>query len=187
MKNLTLYHTSKIEIKDPDIKHGRINADFGQGFYTSPDLEFSQKWADSSSVINVYELSLKGLNIKEFNQSIEWYEYIYNNRNGGSDYLSEYDLIIGPISNDTLYDTWGVLTSGLIDKDKSFKALCVGNIYTQVVLKSEKAKENLKFIEVKNVYKLEIDKYKKILKKEEAKFQDEFMKVLAKELDGIIN
>ena len=29
---MKLYHTSKTEIRNPDIHHGRKNADFGWGF-----------------------------------------------------------------------------------------------------------------------------------------------------------
>lgn len=31
--NMLLYHTGYQEIREPDIHHGRKNADFGQGFY----------------------------------------------------------------------------------------------------------------------------------------------------------
>ena len=33
------------EIRSPDVHHGRKNADFGQGFYMSPDRSFSERWA----------------------------------------------------------------------------------------------------------------------------------------------
>ena len=40
-----VYHVGFDIIKEIDLKHGRSNADFGQGFYLSPDLDFSKKWA----------------------------------------------------------------------------------------------------------------------------------------------
>ena len=39
-----LYHVGFEIIKDVDLKYGRKNADFGQGFYLSSDLDFSKKW-----------------------------------------------------------------------------------------------------------------------------------------------
>ena len=51
---------------------------------------------------------------------MEWFDYIFSNSNGKKDYLSEYDVIIGPIANDTLYDTLGILTSGFIKKRSCF-------------------------------------------------------------------
>ena len=39
MSRIMLYHTAFLEIPKPDIRYGRKNADFGQGFYTSMDKE----------------------------------------------------------------------------------------------------------------------------------------------------
>ncbi|MCR4895372.1 MAG: DUF3990 domain-containing protein, partial [Lachnospiraceae bacterium] len=36
---MILYHTSDREIVHPDIHYGRKNADFGWGFYLTPDRE----------------------------------------------------------------------------------------------------------------------------------------------------
>ena len=57
---MRLYHACNEVIKNPDVHYGRKNADFGQGFYLSDDLEFSKRWAKErrgmDTVINVYEL-----------------------------------------------------------------------------------------------------------------------------------
>lgn len=45
VKNMLLYHTGYQEIKSPDVFYGRKNADFGQGFYMTPDEEFARRWA----------------------------------------------------------------------------------------------------------------------------------------------
>ena len=42
---IDLYHTGFQSIPEPDIRYGRKNADFGQGFYLSADLAFSKRWA----------------------------------------------------------------------------------------------------------------------------------------------
>ena len=68
MDRILLYHTGFEEIRSPDVHYGRKNADFGQGFYMSPDRSFSERWAKerkgSSTVINTYELLTDGLRIK---------------------------------------------------------------------------------------------------------------------------
>ena len=46
------YHTGTVEIPLPDICHGRVNADFGQGFYLTPDLDFTYRWARKDAVVN---------------------------------------------------------------------------------------------------------------------------------------
>ena len=75
-----LYHTSQTEIKKPDIYHGRKNADFGQGFYLTPDKEFALRWAKKNSVINEYILDISGLSVHRFVRDEEWFSYIYNKR-----------------------------------------------------------------------------------------------------------
>ena len=40
---MILYHTGYQEIRDPDIRFGRKNADFGQGFYLTRDGEFARR------------------------------------------------------------------------------------------------------------------------------------------------
>ena len=53
---MILYHTSDREIRDPDIHYGRRNADFGWGFYLTPDRDFTYRWARDNAVVNEYEL-----------------------------------------------------------------------------------------------------------------------------------
>ena len=40
MSSIILYHVSNDEVRDPDIRRGRKNADFAQGFYLCRDKEF---------------------------------------------------------------------------------------------------------------------------------------------------
>ena len=81
---MILYHTGFAEIKTPDIYYGRKNADFGQGFYLTPDLEFSEHWAKERNGFktfhNVYELDTDGLKIKHLSRNREWFDYICANR-----------------------------------------------------------------------------------------------------------
>ena len=46
---MILYHTSDREIRDPDIHYGRKNADFGWGFYLTPDKDFTYRWASENA------------------------------------------------------------------------------------------------------------------------------------------
>ena len=63
---MKLYHAGKEEIRKPDLHRGRKNADFGQGFYLTPDREFDFRWAYKGYVVNEYELDLTGLNVVSF-------------------------------------------------------------------------------------------------------------------------
>lgn len=179
---MLLYHTSFNEIKNPDIHYGRKNADFGQGFYLSDDEEFSKRWAKirkgEDTYLNRYELNCDDLNIKYLNKNEEWFDYIFRNRQNSKDILSDFDIIIGPIANDTIYDTWGIITSGLLDTKTAMKILLIGNTYNQIVIKTDKAINNLHFISSEILSNNKIEEYRKTVKKEEKLFQREFVRIL---------
>ena len=42
---MILYHTGFLALPNPDVHYGRKNADFGQGFYLTPEKEFALRWA----------------------------------------------------------------------------------------------------------------------------------------------
>ncbi len=144
-----LYHTSKVIIKKPDIYYGRLNADFGQGFYLTTDKEFAYRWARKDSYINEYEFDITGLDVYTFNRNKDWVEYVFNNRHV-KDSL-DVDVVMGPIANDTIFDTLGIISSGLLESEQMLKLLLIGPEYTQVALKSEKAADRLRWIDAKKV------------------------------------
>lgn len=150
---MKLYHTGKEEIRDPDIRRGRKNADFGQGFYLSPDRDFSYRWAGANAVINEYELDESGLLIHRFNRNEDWYSYIFHNRRARDD-LSV-DVVIGPIANDTIFETFGIISSGFLKPEDALKLLLVGPEFTQVAIKTEKAASQLKWIQAGRIARLE--------------------------------
>lgn len=143
-KRVRLYHTGKEEIREPDIRRGRINADFGQGFYLSPDRDFSYRWAGADAVLNEYELDESGLSIRRFDRDEEWFRYILRNRRA-EDPLSA-DEVTGPIANDTIFETLGIITSGFLQPADALKLLMVGPEYIQAAVKTEKAASRLKWI-----------------------------------------
>ncbi|MCR5627450.1 MAG: DUF3990 domain-containing protein [Lachnospiraceae bacterium] len=171
---MILYHTSTIEIRDPDIYRGRKNADFGQGFYMTSDYEFTHRWAGRDAIVNKYELNETGLNIQHLERNIEWFEYIFNNRHLKDEIKA--DVITGPIANDTIFDTMGILSSGFIKHEIAMQLLMIGPEYTQVVIKTEKAKANLKWIGSEK--KTELDEA--VLKAEKDAFAAEFAALFQK-------
>ncbi len=181
---MRLYHACNEVIQNPDVHYGRKNADFGQGFYLSDDLEFSKRWAKErrgmDTVINVYELNPEGLSILALDRNAEWFDYIFDNRNWKKDAHGE-DVIIGPIANDTLYDVLGITTSGILNKEQSFQLLNIGPIYKQIVLKTAKASSQLQWIDAIILESKETEYYRNLVKQEEAEFQ----RLFAEEMDRI--
>ena len=183
---MKLFHVGFARLVHPDVFYGRKNADFAQGFYTSPDEDFVKKWAktrpDQETILNIYELNEEGLKIKRFDRNEEWFEYIFNNRHFKEDYLSDYDVIIGPIANDTIYDTWGILTSGMVDEKKALEVLSLGPSYIQVAIKSIKASNQLTWLSSIVMSPEEVKSLRGEVRKEEIEYQ----KIVAEKLSNVI-
>ena len=176
---LKLYHTSSIELKNPDVNYGRRNADLGGGFYLSDNPEFSEKWASGRKpIVNEYRLDLTGLTVKRFSPDTEWFDYISKNRAGYSDAFVDTDVIIGPIANDTLYDTYGIITSGLVSSEDSLKLLSVGKSYIQFNVKTERAASHLKWEGARQLSRAEIEASQKAVRAEEKEFREAFWSAL---------
>ena len=179
---MLLYHTGFDEIPVPDLRRGRINADFGQGFYLSDDPAFAERWAtekkDAQTFVNRYELHTDDLQIKRFERDEDWFQYIFSNRRRMPDTLKDFDVIIGPIANDPLFNTFGVLTSGMLDDAVAMALLQLGPAYTQVVLKTERAKAALRFLGAATLGHDTLKENKTRLAAEEAAFQSLFSETM---------
>ena len=179
---LRLFHAGYEVIEKPDVHYGRKNADFGQGFYTTDSEDFACRWARESKdfdiIINHYELNESDLKIKEFQRDSEWFKYIFSNRRMMPDAYSEYDLIIGPIANDTIYETFGIITSCFLSDEEAMKLLLVGPCAKQIVLKSEKAAENLRFTGNEILAREKIQEALQKHKEESEVYQTEFARVM---------
>ncbi len=180
---MRLYHTGFDIIKVPDLDRGRRNADFGPGFYLSPDGEFSRRWArersGASTYVNEYELDLEGLVVKKLQRDVEWFDYIFRNRNEAVDANASVDVIIGPIANDTIYDVMGVTTSGFLEREQALSLLLIGPLYTQVVIKSPKAVSHLKWLRAERLSVEEMASYRSLVNTEEESFQALFAEKLS--------
>ncbi len=139
-----LFHTGQVEIRTPDLRHGRKNADFGPGFYLTPDEAFSLRWARRDAVINEYELDTEGLDICFLKRDERWAEYIFGNRRLRDTVTA--DIVAGPIANDTIFDTLGIISSGLLKPEEALRLLLIGPEYTQVAIKTDRALRQLKWI-----------------------------------------
>ena len=86
-------------------------------------------------------------------------------------------MIIGPIANDTIFDTLGIVTSGYLKPEDAMKLLLIGPEYRQVAIKTEKGVKQLRFIRSEKIDRMD----EKALKAE----QDAFQKAFAEELQRI--
>lgn len=110
---MILYHGSYLEIAKPDLKHSRLNVDFGRGFYVTPLYEQAEKWCGKfkrrgkDSIISRYEYDesreaeLKTLIFDSYSE--EWLDFILNCRSGKDS--TDYDLVVGGVANDKVFNT----------------------------------------------------------------------------------
>jgi hypothetical protein len=179
---MKVYHAGYVEIQVPDIHRGRINADFGQGFYVSDNYEFVGRWVREKKgadiIINSYELDETGLAVKSFERDRDWFRYVFSNRRSMPDEFSDFDVITGPIANDTIYNTMGIMTSGYLSDEEALKLLCVGPLYRQIVIKTQKAADNLKFLSSERLPAETVARNKEMVVAEEEAYMQEFAEVM---------
>ncbi|MCM1104475.1 MAG: DUF3990 domain-containing protein [bacterium] len=128
---MILYHGSEIEIRKPDIYHSRKNLDFGSGFYTTPLRRQAEKWCEKfvrrgrTGVISCYVLDdniLETCRILQFDSySEEWLDFITDCRMGTD--TEAYDMILGGVANDKVFNTCELYFKHYIDKDAALDRL----------------------------------------------------------------
>lgn len=156
------YHGSYIEIKEPDLKHSRSEIDFGKGFYLTKDNYLANKWAckyranEPRSFTSCYTFDYTNLNIHEFALDEEWLDYVAANRNGEENHdYDSYDLLIGTIADDKLYNIIDLYSIGAVSAEIALKVMNDMDYGLQYVLKSQKALECLHFEKSKELKGLE--------------------------------
>ncbi|MBQ1732264.1 MAG: DUF3990 domain-containing protein, partial [Bacteroidales bacterium] len=59
---MILYHTSTVEIRQPDLLHSRPRLDFGKGFYLTPICEQAERYGErfirrgEKAILNIFLL-----------------------------------------------------------------------------------------------------------------------------------
>ncbi len=108
-----------------------------------------------------------------------WFDYIFTNRAGRPDRLMEADVIIGPIANDTIYETYGIITSGYLSRVEALPCCGSGRPMNKLVVKSEKALRRLKWVSSTVLTEAQVKANQEQLIKEQAAYQTRFADVMA--------
>jgi len=155
---MELYHGSTEIIQAPIILEQQRFLDFGKGFYLTSSKEQAIRWAHIKSkrigrldlaVVNVYKTETDPANISELNVRVfnsaseEWLDFILKNRNGNESH--SYDLIKGPVANDTLYRTLALFESGILTKKETIVRLKTHKLFDQISFHSSRALKHLRF------------------------------------------
>lgn len=150
MSKLRVYHGSYCEVNTPSLDNGRIDADFGIGFYVTPDIMMAEKWAcrKKKPIINEYILDIDKLSKYSFSLDEEWLDFVIQNRNGDDTDFSPYDFDVlkGATADDKLFATIEQYESGFIDSETAVEVLNCMKIGQQICIRTKKGLENLHFI-----------------------------------------
>lgn len=170
-KTITIYHGSERIIATPQYGYGKMDNDYGVGFYCTEEKELAKEWACYSlrdGFVNQYELDMMGLKVLDLTDAkyhvLHWLALLNDNRrpsistqlaNEASDYLkekylldiSDVDLIIGYRADDSYFSFARSFLSNQISMQQLEKAMKLGMLGQQVVLKSKKAFEQLEYKE----------------------------------------
>ena len=153
---LKLYHGSNVVIDKIDLCRSRKGKDFGCGFYLNPNKELAMEMAVRTSkrmqegepIVNAYlfDESLlfarcAPLAVKIFEDySVEWAEFILKNRkNMASQPAHSYDIVVGPIADDTVGLQMRRLMQGYIDIERMVEELRFHKPAIQYFFGTEKA------------------------------------------------
>jgi len=151
---MILYHGSYVEIKEPSLSFSRDNLDFGKGFYVTPIWEQAKKWAHrfmrrgKNGIISVYSIDEAILNsdlvLKFESYSEEWIDFILKCRRGLDN--TDYDIVIGGVANDKVFNTVELYYENLIDKAEAIKRLKYEKPNQQICFRSQEIMDRyLKF------------------------------------------
>jgi hypothetical protein len=156
---MILYHGSNVTVEKPRLILPNRALDFGSGFYTTMNLAQAESFANNVvnrnegqgiPTISYYEVDydklLREFDILKFdNPDDEWLDFVYANRT--AKYSGKmYDIIIGPVANDTVYRVFRLFENGDIDRETVIKRLKITELFNQVTFCTEKAIVELKFI-----------------------------------------
>ena len=129
---MILYHGSLKPIEKPDISYSRDSTDFGKGFYTTTIKSQAEKWTNrfkrrfGYGALSVYEIDeakmRKNISVLDFETySPKWLDFIVRSRKGEA--TETYDLVIGGIANDDVYNTLTLFFRGYIEQDEAIRRL----------------------------------------------------------------
>lgn len=159
-----LYHGSNVSIDKIELKRSRKGKDFGCGFYLNPDkqqakdmaVRTAQRMMKGEPIVNAYSFDddlLKeetSLKVKVFAEySVEWAEFVLMNRKNLSDTPAHsFDIVIGPIADDTVGLQMRRYMQGYISIERMIEELRFNKPSIQYFFGTEKAVELLKKIEI---------------------------------------
>lgn len=166
-----LYHGSKLIIQHPAFGKGNPENDYGLGFYCTRELELAKEWAcaeEDDGFANRYLLETDGLSCLHLNNGgyhiLNWLAILLENRRfelsspvsvRARQYIldtflpdyKDYDLIEGYRADDSYFSFSMAFLANGITLEQLRRAMRLGKLGEQVVLRTPAAFDALSFVE----------------------------------------
>ncbi len=173
---MIIYHGNNKIIKNPKSGLGKMHNDYGQGFYCTESIELAKEWACDrmrDGYANAYDLDMKDLKVLNLNDEnytvLHWLSVLVQNRtfNGNNDMeimakefliknynvdIDSYDIIKGYRADDSYFRFAEDFLNNTISIQKLEEAMHLGKLGEQIVLKSQKAFERIRFLKERSEY-----------------------------------
>lgn len=168
---LRLYHGSPKVIENPAFGLGNPQNDYGLGFYCTESIELAKEWAcsvETDGFANQYMLDMSDLSVLYLTGGeyhiLNWLSILLENRKfrtnstiarQAREYITthfavnyeRYDVIIGYRADDSYFSFASAFLNNTISLPQLERAMFLGKLGEQIVVKSEKAFEKLRFID----------------------------------------
>ncbi len=144
---MALYHGSNTIVQKPKILTNGYYKDFGYGFYCTNIEKQALRWAltkRNSHIVNVYEYEADDQIRKCVFEKMteEWLDFVVDCRRGIE---HSYDIVEGPMADDTIWDYIEDYVSGKITREAFWVLVKFKYPTHQIVFCTERALEKLKF------------------------------------------
>ena len=162
MNLLDLYHGGEAPVKVPQVVSQKAvrPLDFGLGFYTTTSQDQARKWIGIRLRQHAYEtgcvshftvdraaLGGSGLKTLVFHGPEEtWFDFVMANRHAKG-FTHDYDIVMGPVANDNVYETLTLFEDGIISKSEAIVRLKTYKLVDQVLFHTEAALKFLRFVD----------------------------------------
>ena len=166
-----LYHGSEFEIQTPVFGGGKVHNDYGPGFYCTKEKALAMEWAVGEThdgFANRYAFDLSGLKVVDLTEDrytvLHWLGILLENRvfdmrgdviAAARDYLKaqfavrydDADVMIGYRADDNYFSFARAFLNGALSYERLCRAIRLGDLGLQVVLKSRTAFGRLRFLD----------------------------------------
>lgn len=150
-----LFHGSNQTVEKPEIGFSTHKTDFGNGFYATESQRQAEEWArkvcDRSSsgapTVSIYQFEpSEDLRVLSFKSPCSaWLDFVISNRVEDAEH--DYDIVSGPVADESVYDTIYDYIHGDITKDEAIVLLKPMKMDGQVLFHTSESIKSISFID----------------------------------------